>query len=347
MIKLEKASLDRAAAEGIITEAQSSQLWSYLTSQGSTASDLNLIHFFYYFGGVICILAMTLFMNLGWEQFGGAGLTLISLCYLISFSLAGNHLWKNKNYQIPGGILLTIAVCMTPLLVYGFQRWTGFWGDDGPSLYGDYHVWIRSSWVLMSFSTIIVGGLFLRNFAFSFLTMPIAVAMFYLTMDLVPLIHPNQTYYWDYYNKYAVGLGALMIVFAYLLDRTEKEVDYSFWIYLFGVLSFWGGLTSMNSDSEIGKFLYFVINLGLLFLGLFLYRKVFILFGALGALVYFYHLARQVFEDSMWFPFVTTLMGLAVMYVGIKYQKNKEKVDRKFTQLLPQALKKLRPAEKS
>jgi hypothetical protein len=34
-----------------------------------------------------------------------------------------------------------------------------------------------------------------------------------------------------------------------------------FWLYLFGVLTFWGGLSSMNSGSGLGKLTYCGIKL--------------------------------------------------------------------------------------
>lgn len=346
MIRIGKAHLDKAVTEGIINQSQASELWTFLNSESPETASYNAIHFLYFFGGMICILAMTFFMNLGWEQFGGPGLTIISFLYLIAFATAGNHLWNSLGYKIPGGILLTISVCMTPLLVYGIQNWTGFWGFDPPSKYSDYHVWVRSSWVLMSLSTVIVGGLFLRKYPVSFLTMPVAVALYYFTMDIVPLIHPYNADYWQYYKVYSVGLGLVVIAFSYLLDRKEKAVDYSFWLYLFGLMSFWGGLTSMNSDSELGKFVYFLVNLSLLFLALYLYRRAFMIFGAIGVMIYFYHLAHKVFKDSLLFPFAMTLVGLAVMYLGIRYQRNKEAIDMKFSNMLPYGLKKLRPVER-
>lgn len=80
--------------------------------------------------------------------------------------------------------------------------------------------------------------------------------------------------------------------------------------YLFGLMAFWGGLSSMNSDSEWNKFIYLCINLGLLLLGAILSRRAFAVFAAFGICGYLGHLAYDVFEDSLMFPFVLTLLGL-------------------------------------
>ncbi|NIS64150.1 MAG: DUF2157 domain-containing protein, partial [Gemmatimonadales bacterium] len=67
---------------------------------------------------------------------------------------------------------------------------------------------------------------------------------------------------------------------------------------------FWGGLSSMESDSELSKFLYLCINLVMIAVGATLSRRVFAVFGGLGVAGYLGHLAYNVFKDSLMFPFM-------------------------------------------
>jgi hypothetical protein len=62
-------------------------------------------------------------------MFKGWGLLIISLLYAFFFVWLGRKLWNDPNYQIVGGLLHVVAVCLTPLAVYGFQLATGFWID--------------------------------------------------------------------------------------------------------------------------------------------------------------------------------------------------------------------------
>ena len=339
--KIDKGVLGLLVNKNIITSTQADQIWSHFESESSGSATFRGLHITYYFGGMICILAMTWLMNRGWMLFGGPGLTLISIAYMTVFTLAGIHFRKDKSFQIPSGLLLTIAVCITPLVVYGIQRWTGYWSQGFPGDYTDYHQWVKGSWVLMSLATVAVGGVYLHKFKFPFLTMPIAVALFYISMDIVPFIHSDGQLR-DLRKLYSLWFGLAMILFSYLLDR-RKEVDFSFWLYLFGLMAFWGGLTAMNSDSELGKFFYFLINLFLFFLSLFLYRRAFIVFGGVGVMIYLWHLAYKVFTDSLLFPVVLILGGLAIIYIGVQYQKNQKAIDDKFTSVIPPWLKTLRP----
>jgi hypothetical protein len=100
-------------------------------------------------------------------------------------------LW-NQALRIPGGLLFTIAVCMTPLAVYGLERWTGFWPENDPGEYANFHPYINGSWLLMEVATVAAGLVVLRIWRFPFLTAPIAYALWYMSMDLVALLGNRQ-----------------------------------------------------------------------------------------------------------------------------------------------------------
>ncbi len=113
----------------------------------------------------------------------------------------------------------------------------------------------------------------------------------------------------------------------YGLDRTLKKgdgaqgEDFAFWCYLFGLMAFWGGMTSMNSGSELGRAIYAVINLGLIGLAVKLRRTTFLVFGAFGINVYLGYLAYRVFENSFFFPFVLALVGLVTILLAVWFQR--------------------------
>lgn len=78
----------------------------------------------------------------------------------------------------------------------------------------------------------------------------------------------------------------------------------------------------MKSNSELSKFAYLCINLALIGTGAMLSRRVFAIFGGMGAAGYIGHLAYGVFKDSVLFPFVLTFIGLGVVYLGIIWSRN-------------------------
>jgi hypothetical protein len=75
--------------------------------------------------------------------------------------------------------------------------------------------------------------------------------------------------------------------------------------------------------------------------GAMLSRRVFAVFGGLGAAGYLGHLAYDVFKDSMMFPFVLTIMGLVVICLGIVWQRHEEAISNRLRGLLPLPLREL------
>jgi uncharacterized membrane protein YidH (DUF202 family) len=330
-MNLSRDELHQAALRSGLTAEQAERLWQELKS-GATATDkprFDLAHVAYYLGALIVIGAMGWFMNRAWEGLGGAGLFGVSAAYAVCFILGGRTLW-NQGQRTPGGLLITLAVCMVPLAVYGLERWTGFWPASDPGEYRNFHPYINSSWIVMEIATVIAGLVALRFWRFPFLTAPIAHALWFLSMDLIELLGEHHNMGWDEKQIVTTVFGALMLLAAYLVDLRGKAVDFAFWGYLYGLLAFWGGLTSMDSNSELGKFIYCLINLGLMFCALALRRRVFMVFGALGFFGYLGHLAYRVFADSILFPFALTLLGLAIIFLGVQYQRRKAVMEQRF-----------------
>lgn len=139
-MKITLSQLHKAAAKDIISSSQAEALYEFLSAQPHPQPSLTPTHALYYFGGLIAIGAMTLFMNLGWEQFEGAGIFFIALLYA-ALGLIFTHRFAAKSLPIPAGICATFVVCLIPLAVYGLQQWWGFWPER--SLYRDYHLYVR------------------------------------------------------------------------------------------------------------------------------------------------------------------------------------------------------------
>jgi hypothetical protein len=287
---------------------------------------------------------MSWFMVLGWESWGGGGIMIVSLLYAICFYLAGRKLSREPAGRIPGGILVTAAVWMTPLVCYGFQRMVGWWPQADPGAYRDYHVWVKGGWVAMEVMTVVAGIVAIRLVRFPFITFPIAFALWYLSMDLAPLFFGGADLVTDEREIVSLVFGGFLLIVAYFIDRRCNE-DFAFWIYLFGLAAFWGGLSLLDVDNEFLKFIYCLINVGLLFLSIFLRRRVFAVFGSIGILGYLGYLSYELFKDSLFFPFVLTFLGVLLILLGRKYQANRGRFE-VLIQSLPGSIQRLRPTER-
>jgi hypothetical protein len=335
---IRKQTLQDAAARGLISDDQVEPLHQFLSAQTARTPRFDFTHVLYYLGGMIAIGAMTLFMNLGWEAFGGWGIFFISLLYAgVGFKLSAN--FDAKGFFIPAGICATFVVALVPLALYGFQQGMGWWPDE--TMYRDYHRYIKWHWYFLELGTLAAGALIFYRYRYPFLIMPVAVTLWYLSMDLVPLMHEGH-YSYELRGLVSLYFGLLMTLFAFWVDvRSRKDLDYAFWLYIFGVMTFWGGMTSQSSDSEVSKFIYFTINLLMLGIGVALMRRVFVVFGAIGCTLYLGHLANDIFKDSWLFPISLTAIGLGVIYLGVLWQKNEARITQRVRSYLPAVLQEL------
>ena len=341
-MKIKDTDLLLAVKQKVITKKQMEEILSIASLRSGSSPSFDVTHLLYYLGALVVIGAMGLFMTLGWERFGGGGIMSISLAYAFVFAITGYVFWFRKKTIIAGGLFFTMAVCMTPLIVYGFERLLGVWPMDNPGAYRDFHVWINGSWLMMELATIGVGLIALAFVRFPFLTMPVAFAFWYLSMDLTPLFFGRNEFNWDERLIVSAAVGFIILVISYIVDRLIKE-DFAFWGYLFGLLAFWGGLSLMDSGSQLNRFLYCMINVFLMFLSIWLGRRAFMIFGGLGVFGYLGYLSWHVFENSLIFPFALSLLGILLIVFAILYQKNEKRIIAIFNALIPSALQRLRP----
>lgn len=337
-MSITKKQLNNAVAAQIISQDQANQLLTFFQNQSENTANFTFTHVLYYVGGLIAIGAMTLFMNVGWESFGGAGIVFISMIYA-AIGLLFTHYFAAKNLSIPAGICATFVVCLTPLTIYGIQQCLGIWPDD--SHYQDYHRYIKWNWLYMELGTLITGIIVAWKYKYPFLIMPIAITLWYMSMDIAVFISDGD-FNWELRKLVSLYSGLLMIALAFWVDiRSRHKDDYAFWIYIFGAIAFWGGLSSQHSDNEISKLLYFSINLLMMVIGVILNRRIFLVLGTIGGSSYLGYLASDIFKDSWLFPIALSAIGLSIIYFGIFWQKHEIAITKKSRLLLPTAFREL------
>jgi hypothetical protein len=337
---LSASDIRRAVAEGVLPRNEAERLigWGYeqrfnrtlLAEPGpepapETRKGLNAVTVAYYFGAMLMISACAWFLGDKWEALGSRGVFVTVLLYgLVALWLG---LWlRRKGYVVGGGLLVTVAVCLVPLLTYTVEDMLGLWPAARPGEYKEFYPRVHASWIVMELATMAGALVALRYVKFGFLTAPLAYSFWFFSMDVAEWVF-GQSLSRNQRCWVSVLVGLLTILVGYGLERTHRRPgvprteDFAFWCYLFGLLAFWCGLTFMDSDSEFGRVVYALINVGLVGLGVRMRRAVFVVFGVLGVHVYLGHLAYEVFKDSILFPFALALLGLSVILVTVLAQK--------------------------
>ncbi|MCT7962416.1 hypothetical protein NG791_17250 [Laspinema sp. D1] len=352
-MKIVKKDIESAVLEGILSSEQGESLWNALQKRTSNRPQFNFANVAYYFGAFIVLSGMSWFMTLAWEEFGGKGLLFLACFYAFLFVLAGNTLWFKQNLKIPGGLLFTIAVCMTPLAVFGLLSQLESWPI--PYLYDapyTYFVHEKSIFILMELATILVGLITIKFIKFPFLTAPIALAFGFLSIHLtaVTVFYTTGQTWWsyqDYWVFFWFGLICLMVAYWVDVKTSRLEEDYAFWLYLFGLMSFWFSMTFMGVAFSGNPLIYLFINLGLILLSVLLHRRVFIVFGTLGISLLLYDLSYRTFQGSLLFPLTLMVLGLLVIYAGIQYQRNEQAIERLIVGNLPMSIRDILPRRRS
>lgn len=342
-----KDKLGEATEKGIITQYQADELWKLLTADmniealksQAIASESAFVKMLYYSGTFIIIGAMSWFMNRVWDSWHGAGITGITVVYALAFILTGRAF--SKKSKVLSSLFYVMAVAMTPLFTYGMQKWLGIWPGKYPGDYRDFYTYIKGGWMLMELATLLVGTIALR-----YIQIPIAMAipafvLWYMSMDITPILF-GQDNTWSYRQYVSIVFGVIMIIVAFIMDN-RKTVDHSKWLYIFGGISFWGALSTLNSSNEWAKFMYFVINVFFMSAGTLLGRRIFMIFGSLGCIGYIGHLAYSIFLNSAFFPIALAGFGLLIVFIGWFSHKNREAIREKIFIITPQAIIKILP----
>jgi hypothetical protein len=294
----------------------------------------------YYGGCLLIISALTWLMKSSWDSFGSVGILCISISYFIVFSLAGYYLFFKKNLQTAGGLLFAIPIAITPLIVYSILKLLDFW--PAKYAYDDYYIWINAKWIALEISTIIVALPILYKTKFPFHVFLIAGTLWFFSMDIVKILYADVDITWTKRAYISEIFGTIMIIIGYIIDLKFKK-NYSFWLYLFGVITLVSGLSLFYNDNILGFIKLGLINIAFIVISLFLNRNVFLVFGAIGLIELLSRVSWKYFKGSPVFPFSLTIIGVLLIILGIFFQKNKIKIDEFIKNKSPVWLLKLKP----
>lgn len=343
---------DLAAARdaGIIDGATHLELVKFLADRSEKSPPTlpdqryDLVHLLWYAGALIVLSAMGLFSTMAFGIWGDYALLTTALIYAALFFFCGSLLWR-RGLHTPGGLLVVCAVGMTPVGVYALQSLMAHNTIGYTPAYRDFYIWIKSSWIPLEFATMAMALLSLLFFPFPFLTMIISFCLWFLSMDLTPLLTQTEAFTWDQRATVSLYFGLVLIFIACLIDlRKWKNGDFAFWLHMGGLMVFWSGLTAQGGAGDLSRAVYGAVNIGLVFLSVFLMRRAYAIFGAMGLTLYLGYLSAETFKDSILFPFALSAVGIMLIASGLMFHRFGSTLSAEMQQLLPAYLQHLRPA---
>jgi hypothetical protein len=339
--------LHAAATAGVISPTQVAALMAFLSARlpakPADSPRFDLVHLLWYAGTLLVISAMGLFSTLAFSSMGGKMLVATALVYAVLFGIAGHVLWHRKKLRTPGGLLIAVAVAMAPLAVYGLQDALGLWTKFGrPDEIRDFYTWIKGSFVFMELATIAAALIALQFYRFPFIVFVMAVALWFLSMDIAPWITGAPHGSSETARKISIWFGLGVIIAAIVVHLRQRTQDFAFWLYLFGVMTFWGGISATSGGSNFDKAMYCCLNIAFLGLAMLLGRRVFAVFGTIGIAMYLGDLASKLFRDSLLFPFALSAIGVAIIALGLYVNRHQAAIGAWIDARMPEPLRRLR-----
>ncbi|GHV95835.1 hypothetical protein AGMMS50293_21550 [Spirochaetia bacterium] len=337
-MKYTDEQLREAVKNNIFTQEQMDSFKLFIRNSSSQVS--KLMKLLYYGGGFLIISAMTWLIGSSLSAFGYGGIVAFVSIYFVVFLIAGYIVFFKNHLEIAGGILFSVSIALIPLLVFSILKLCDFW--DAATQYDDFYIWIKGKFIVLELSAIAIAIPILLKTKFPFIFFLISFALWFLSMDIVPILIEETKITWTERAIISRIFGFAMIIIGYLLD-IKYEKDYSFWLYLFGLLTLTAGFSVFyNSDDKMFIILG-VIHIVMIFVSILLDRNVFLVFGTIGVIELLGRLSYEYFKGIFLFPFCLTIIGVLLICFGVCYQKNKEKIYNFVENKIPKLILNIRP----
>ena len=128
--RITDADLERWVQDGLITAGQRDDILRDLAAQQPAERGLNVTTLLYYSGGLLVLVAYSVFLGLQWEELNQAGRIIISALSFAFFGGVSQWLLRSGRFQLPGELLQVVAVAVVPLLLFAIIDVSGLWPED-------------------------------------------------------------------------------------------------------------------------------------------------------------------------------------------------------------------------
>src|SRR5688500_16834630 len=331
--------IDTALERGIIDQEQAARLKALAVELAAPAHEqevdervrarprearrgFNAVTIAYAAGALLVLFALGWFLVDRWMELGTVGVLATSVAYALAFAGIALAL-RRRGFRVAGGLLATLAVCMTPVWTYALMRLAGEWPPT--EIWNDpqsgYRPWKATRWIVLELAPIGVALATTRRGRFSVLGAALAAAFPALLIHLgQSLADPRTAWYTGPY--YVAVCACLVRAIAYLVDRRQPiGEDYATWFYIGGqfllvyaYLALWG---------DLGRWRHALPLTGAAFLvaALYLRRRTLLVGAGLAAFGYLAYLAFDVFEEVVALPVALAGLGLVVIVATVWVQR--------------------------
>lgn len=325
--------LERWVARGIISGEQRRAIEEDLEQHPRDAGGLNVTTLLFYSGGLLILVAYSIFLGFQWETVNSAGRVAIAAASFVFFAVVSQVLLWQKRFRLPGELLQVVAVAVVPLLTFALLDAID-WLPHEPSYYTQvawraYESDLIVARMAIAGPTVIFAALAFWQSKSPFVLIAALVGVFSFALDASLATRPDfDSYEWRTSQGLVIGGLGLVVLASGVLVRGKTERDYSFWLYLLGIAGLATGLGTIAFPPD-AHWAWGVLWLGgalaLLAASVPLQERLFAAAGLLGVFSYLGKLVFDVFETAN-AALAMIVLGILVLGAGLLYQRLTERV---------------------
>jgi len=325
--------LERWVAQGIISTEQRQAILHDLEQRPGEVGGLNVTTLLFYSGGLLILVAYSIFLGFQWEAVNSAGRVAIAAASFVFFTVVSQVLLSQKRFRLPGELLQVVAVAVVPLLTFALLDAIG-WLPHQPTSYYTQVVWrayesdLIVARMAIAAPTVIIAALAFWQSKSPFVLIAALVGVFSFALDASLSTRAEyDSYEWRTSQGLVIGGIGLVVLTSGVLVRGKTERDYSFWLYLLGIAGLAAGLGTIAFPPDANwawGVLWLAGSLALLAVSVPLQERLFAAAGLLGVFTYLGKLVFDVFESAN-AALAMIVLGLLVLGAGLLYQRLTER----------------------
>ena len=344
--------LNLGVEKNIINETQRNGLIDlYYQNNNEPKQVSTVVKVLYYIGGFIMLGAMTALMSDTIQHSTYAMILMLGTIYAVLFLGVGEFLWR-KNEKLPAGILYFLFIAAVGFIVMDIEKMTGFFPhfSDMDKL-PNYWDLCRCPVIVLSALTIIANTILQKFRPASLLAVPTIFCSYAIFMTIFDFIYGWKNITDKIFFTSNVIFGAGLSIIGFIKDRLTKA-DYSMWMYLVGAAGFFMYAMFLLDALNIGvwqtQLVCFILSLIYIFIGLMIQRKPFSIIGIMGVIEYImYFEFDNIKNHTTLLTSVVLITGLIILYAGVIYSKNVDKLRSFIESKLPEKVRNYLPQNRA
>lgn len=346
--------LELGVKKNIITANQKNELLNLLEIKNFESPPIPLIvKILYYIGGFTMLGAMIVLMSHTIQHSSYAVILILGTIYAVLFFMLGEFLWK-RNEKLPAEILYFLFITAIAFIITDIEKMTGFFPHFSDfNKFSNYYEMCRLPVLAVSGLTIIVNTILQKFRNASLLAITTIVPSYFIYMVCAHYIFNNKI--WDsiYWTNCDLLFSIMLVIIAFIKDKMTKA-DYSKWMYFIGAVGIFKTMMTIFNEYdstvvsiEIVQVKMFILCIIYFTFGIIIQRKPFTIIGILGIIEYIMFLEFHLIKENILLLTSSILTtGLLILYAGVLYNKNSEKIIMLLEKMLPEKIRLYLPSNR-